>query len=73
GAFHISAERYDAPKCHPETRVAVVEDLLEQVKIAVASCMIWLYGAAGAGKSSIAQTVAEKCSQEGLLIGSFVF
>ncbi|KIK66527.1 hypothetical protein GYMLUDRAFT_38262 [Collybiopsis luxurians FD-317 M1] len=33
----------------------------------------WLYGPAGAGKSAIAQTLAEICSQRGMLIGSFFF
>ncbi|KAF9524301.1 hypothetical protein CPB83DRAFT_861570 [Crepidotus variabilis] len=72
-AFHISEERYDAPKCHPDTRVAVLEDILERVEMAAVSTILWLYGAAGAGKSSIAQTLAETCSREGLLIGSFFF
>ncbi|KAF9533311.1 hypothetical protein CPB83DRAFT_806319 [Crepidotus variabilis] len=73
GAFHNSQERFDAPKCHPDTRVAVVEDVVEQIRIAVVSTIVWLYGAAGAGKSSIAQTIAEMCSKEELLIGSFFF
>ncbi|KAF9533125.1 hypothetical protein CPB83DRAFT_845869 [Crepidotus variabilis] len=72
-AFHISDERYDAPKCLPETRVAILEDLLQQVTIAVVSQIIWLHGAAGAGKSSIAQSFAEICNKENLLIGSFFF
>ncbi|KIK52275.1 hypothetical protein GYMLUDRAFT_109672, partial [Collybiopsis luxurians FD-317 M1] len=33
----------------------------------------WLYGPAGAGKSAIAQTLAEICVKKGLLIGSFFF
>ncbi|KAF9524309.1 hypothetical protein CPB83DRAFT_910074 [Crepidotus variabilis] len=73
GAFHNSQERFDSPKCHPDTRVAVVEDIVEQIKIAVVSTIIWLYGAAGAGKSSIAQTIAEMCNKEKLLNGSFFF
>ncbi|KAF9526553.1 hypothetical protein CPB83DRAFT_459613 [Crepidotus variabilis] len=46
---------------------------MEQITTAVASCILWLYGAAGAGKSSIAQSIAELCSEKGLLIGSFFF
>ena len=34
---------------------------------------IWLYGPAGSGKSSIAQTIAELCYAEGILDASFFF
>jgi len=34
---------------------------------------MWLYGGAGAGKSAIAQTLAERCDAEGRLPGSFFF
>ncbi|EEC00077.1 hypothetical protein MPER_00059, partial [Moniliophthora perniciosa FA553] len=33
----------------------------------------WLYGPAGAGKSAIAQTIAEAGQQEGYLVSSFFF
>jgi hypothetical protein len=35
--------------------------------------LLWLYGPAGAGKSAIAQSIAEACEQEGLLAASFFF
>jgi hypothetical protein len=35
--------------------------------------LMWLYGAAGAGKSAIAQTIAELCFELGLLIATFFF
>ncbi|KAF4609579.1 hypothetical protein D9613_012239 [Agrocybe pediades] len=34
---------------------------------------MWMSGAAGAGKSSIARTVAEQCAREGKLLGCFFF
>ncbi len=34
---------------------------------------MWLYGAAGAGKSSIAWSTAEMCATKGLLLASFFF
>jgi len=34
---------------------------------------MWLYGGAGAGKSAIAQTLAERCDSEGRLLASFFF
>ena len=35
--------------------------------------VLWLYGSAGAGKSAIAQSIAEKCAELNLLIASFFF
>jgi hypothetical protein len=35
--------------------------------------IMWMYGAAGAGKSAIAQTIAEMCDEEILLLASFFF
>ncbi|KAF5378729.1 hypothetical protein D9615_006881 [Tricholomella constricta] len=35
--------------------------------------VLWLHGPAGAGKSAIAQTVAEACAERGLLAASFFF
>ena len=35
--------------------------------------ILWLYGSAGAGKSAIGQTIAEKCAKLNLLIASFFF
>ena len=34
---------------------------------------LWLYGPAGAGKSSIAQSIAELCAEAGILDGRFFF
>ncbi|KDR70136.1 hypothetical protein GALMADRAFT_888788 [Galerina marginata CBS 339.88] len=74
GAFHNSAERYDPPKCHQQTREAVLKSIMDWVKDAAKLCLfIWLYGPAGAGKSAIAQTIAEMCHRDGILAGSFFF
>jgi uridine kinase len=35
--------------------------------------IMWIYGPAGAGKSAIAQTIAEMCEEEMLLLASFFF
>jgi hypothetical protein len=74
GAFHNSDERYDPPKCHPRTRRAVLEKIVDWVenpnKIAL---ILWLYGPAGAGKSAIAQTIAELLEKAGLLAAAFFF
>jgi len=42
-------------------------------KIDTDAFIMWLYGAAGAGKSAIAQTIAELCEEHKLLLASFFF
>jgi len=37
------------------------------------SFIVWVYGPAGAGKSAIAQTIAEMCEEEMILLASFFF
>ncbi len=37
------------------------------------SVIMWLYGPAGAGKSAILQTIAEKCTVLDILLASFFF
>ena len=74
GAFHNSDERYDPPKCHPQTRKAVLKKITDWVKDAnKVALFLWLYGPAGAGKSAIAQTIAELLEKAGLLAAAFFF
>jgi hypothetical protein len=74
GAFHNSEERYDPPKCHPHTRKAVLKKIEDWVKDAdKVALILWLYGPAGAGKSAIAQTIAELLEKAGLLAAAFFF
>jgi len=77
GAAYNSFERdlLDAPKCHPHTRVAVIDRLIDWLtgKIDDEALILWLHGAAGAGKSAIAHTLAEICDKNGWLLASFFF
>jgi hypothetical protein len=74
GAFHNSDERYDPPKCHPHTRRAVLKKIMDWVKDPnKVALFLWLYGPAGAGKSAIAQTIAELLEKLGLLAAAFFF
>ena len=77
GATYNSLERQelDAPKCHPNTRVAVINRLIGWIKgeIDFNALILWLYGAAGAGKSAIAHTLAEICEEYGCLLATFFF
>ena len=74
GAFHNSDERYNPPKCHPHTRRAILKKIIDWVKDAdKVALFLWLYGPAGAGKSAIAQTIAELLEEAGLLAAAFFF
>jgi hypothetical protein len=74
GAFHNSAERFDPPKCYPKTREAILAKIEAWVKERPENgdtLVLWMYGPAGAGKSAIAQSIAELC--EALLAATFFF
>ncbi|KAF8809224.1 hypothetical protein BYT27DRAFT_7254737 [Phlegmacium glaucopus] len=66
GAFHDSGERFDAPKYHPNTRTAVLVEIMKGIQnVEELEHVLWLYGSAGAGKSPIVQTIAEMCAKVG--------
>ncbi|KAJ7465918.1 hypothetical protein FB451DRAFT_418073 [Mycena latifolia] len=71
-ALHDSGERYPQPKCHPETRTKLLEDLYKWSKKG-STALLWLYGPAGAGKSAIAQSLCHKLESRGRFAGSFFF
>ncbi|TEB19166.1 hypothetical protein FA13DRAFT_1719096 [Coprinellus micaceus] len=78
GAVHDSAERGpDAPKCHPETRVAVQKDIMSWINHGerddTPKRILWLSGPAGSGKTAIAGTIADECYKKGMLAASFFF
>ena len=78
GALHDSAERSPAPNCHPDTRKAVRQIILNWIRSESSeSYFFWLYGPAGAGKTAILQAIAEfLCSPSGYgqnFGGSFFF
>ncbi|KAF7353071.1 NACHT domain-containing protein [Mycena venus] len=73
-ALHDSGERFPEPACHPGTRTMVLEELkIWSVDTNPESAIMWLYGAAGMGKSAIAQMFAGDCQAEGRLGASFFF
>ncbi|KAF6751984.1 hypothetical protein DFP72DRAFT_1011875 [Ephemerocybe angulata] len=80
GALHNSADRCDAPKCHPETRVAVQDSIISWAAhdalindSGPAKDILWVTGPAGTGKTAIAGSVAETCGEQGILAGAFFF
>ncbi|KAE9396780.1 hypothetical protein BT96DRAFT_884510 [Gymnopus androsaceus JB14] len=59
--FDNSEQRFPPPNCHRGTRTQVLEILRSWItSIADSTSIYWLYGAAGVGKSAIAQTISEE-------------
>ncbi|KAF8699797.1 hypothetical protein AX14_000864 [Amanita brunnescens Koide BX004] len=72
-AFYDSKARFPPPRCYPETRVEVLERITEWIDDSDPHERIfWLNGPAGAGKSAIIQTIAERC-KDTQLAASFFF
>ena len=72
GAFHDSKARFPPPRCHPGTRVEVLNMITEWIRDPdPCQRIFWLNGPAGAGKSAIAQTVAEHCKDKELAASFF--
>ncbi|KAF9471918.1 hypothetical protein BDN70DRAFT_520277 [Pholiota conissans] len=74
-ALYDSSARFDPPKCHPNTRVAVLEYLIGWIfgHNDPEVLIMWLYGPAGGGKSAILQTIAERCAEKRNILASFFF
>ncbi|KAJ2929863.1 hypothetical protein H1R20_g7229, partial [Candolleomyces eurysporus] len=77
GAMHDSAERCDAPKCHPETRVAVQDEIVSWIlhgdDAEEPKKVLWVTGPAGGGKTAIMGSTADTCHKKGLLACAFFF
>jgi len=75
-AFHDAGNTFDPPKRHPHTRITVdkimewVSGLWEEDREAA---ILWFYGPAGAGKSTITRKIAELCDLNKLLLATFFF
>jgi hypothetical protein len=57
--------------CTPGTRVSLLEDLLAWATASDSSCIFWLNGLAGTGKSTIARTLCERLESQSLIGASF--
>ncbi|RXW12221.1 hypothetical protein EST38_g13633 [Candolleomyces aberdarensis] len=73
-ALHDSRARFDPPKCDEDTRVEVIQELVDWIQDRDApQHLLCMTGAAGAGKSALQQTVAELCSGSNTLGSAFFF
>ncbi|RXW13666.1 hypothetical protein EST38_g12188 [Candolleomyces aberdarensis] len=71
-ALHDSNARYDAPKCDEDTRVEVIDEIMERIQDSDApQRLLCMTGAAGSGKSALQQTIAERCSESDILSAAF--
>ncbi|KJA16990.1 hypothetical protein HYPSUDRAFT_103697, partial [Hypholoma sublateritium FD-334 SS-4] len=70
-----SPEHVDAPKCHPNTRKAVLEQIMNWIILTVTRVqwVLWLNGAAGAGKSAIGRSIVELCIERNIPLARFFF
>ncbi|KAJ2929880.1 hypothetical protein H1R20_g7200, partial [Candolleomyces eurysporus] len=78
GAIHDSAERCDAPKCQPETRVAVQDDLYSWIVDDEGESehprkIKWVTGPAGTGKTAVMGSLSDRCAANGVLGATFFF
>ncbi|KAJ3523839.1 hypothetical protein NMY22_g11264 [Coprinellus aureogranulatus] len=77
GLSHNYVEHSESPRCHPDTRIAVQEELLswianghqDEAQIQI----LWITWPPGTGKTVIAGSVADTCEREGLLAASIFF
>ncbi|KAF9548174.1 hypothetical protein CPC08DRAFT_715631 [Agrocybe pediades] len=78
-ALHNSGATFDKPKCHPRTRVKIREIIMRWILLGrdkddqEGKQFMWLNGAAGCGKSAIAQSIIEACIEQCFLLASFFF
>ncbi|KAF8154917.1 hypothetical protein B0H34DRAFT_799643 [Crassisporium funariophilum] len=73
-AFHDSGDVLDQPKCHPDTRVAVLDTILAWVENSERKYpAMWLHGPAGTGKTAIMRSISERCEALKLLLATFFF
>ncbi|KAJ2920845.1 hypothetical protein H1R20_g16249, partial [Candolleomyces eurysporus] len=73
-ALHDSSARFDPPKCDEDTRVEVIGEIMGWIQDCDSPqrCLC-LTGAAGAGKSALQQTIAERCAEKNILASAFFF
>ncbi|KAF8198448.1 hypothetical protein BJ912DRAFT_899130, partial [Pholiota molesta] len=75
-AFHNSAQHIDPPRCHPNTRVAIQKQIYDWILTDLLirqAWIMWMHGAAGAGKSVIMRSIAELCEQAQIPLATFFF
>ncbi|KIK69252.1 hypothetical protein GYMLUDRAFT_35321 [Collybiopsis luxurians FD-317 M1] len=71
-AAHDAEQRFPPPNCYPGTRTQILEILRNWVNNSAETAPVyWLYGAAGVGKSAVAQTISEEFANSHLAASFF--
>ncbi|KAF9441137.1 hypothetical protein P691DRAFT_715323, partial [Macrolepiota fuliginosa MF-IS2] len=66
--------RHPPPECHAETRLSLRDRIMTWFRDPDRdSNILWLRGPAGVGKTAVAQTIAQECKNQGLLVATFFF
>jgi hypothetical protein len=73
GASFDSYHNQHNTECHPDTRVALLNEIYKWADNPDDHCIFWLQGMAGTGKSTISRTVAHGLAERGMLGASFFF
>ncbi|PYH76158.1 putative G-protein beta WD-40 repeats-containing protein [Aspergillus uvarum CBS 121591] len=71
-SFDASDAEHEA-RCHPETRIDLLNQILEWADNQRGECIFWLNGMAGTGKSTISRTIAQRFWKKKQLGASFFF
>lgn len=67
---------HDPPKCFPGTREVYIQNIVDWASggwVSLQARVLWMWGAAGVGKSAVAQASAERLKDLGQLGASFFF
>ncbi|TFK25096.1 hypothetical protein FA15DRAFT_703954 [Coprinopsis marcescibilis] len=76
-ALHNAIQRSNAPRCMEGTRAQLQKDFMSWLYGTHHSAQwtdrLWMLGAAGSGKSSIAQSIAETCAKKKILAATLFF
>ncbi|KAF6753114.1 hypothetical protein DFP72DRAFT_436419 [Ephemerocybe angulata] len=73
-ALYDSDARFDPPRCDEDTRLEVTKEVMNWITDREAPTrLLCMTGAAGAGKSALQQTIAERCLSMGILASAFFF
>ncbi|KAJ3576614.1 hypothetical protein NP233_g317 [Leucocoprinus birnbaumii] len=73
-AQHDSAGRDPPPRCHPDTRISILDRTHNWINNPQRQKhLLWIRGPAGVGKSAIVQTLADALSRSGRLMASLFF
>ncbi|RXW13363.1 hypothetical protein EST38_g12491 [Candolleomyces aberdarensis] len=73
-ALYNSDARYDPPKCDEDTRVEVLDKIMGWIEDRESpERLLCMTGAAGAGKSALQQTTAERCASTKTLGAAWFF